>query len=95
LFRLREEVRAGHTLEGAILAAMRSSGRAIFFVASAIAAGNATLLASKFALWRQLGGYVALMMMTSCLATLTVIPALVLIFKPRFLDAGRATSAQT
>jgi len=94
LFRLREEVRAGHTLEGAILAAMRSSGRAIFFVASAIAAGNATLLASKFALWRQLGGYVALMMMTSCLATLTVIPALVLIFKPRFLDAGRATSAQ-
>ena len=29
------------------------------------------------------------MMMTSCLATLTVIPALVLIFTPRFLDAGK------
>jgi predicted RND superfamily exporter protein len=85
LFRLREEVRAGHGLEDAIAAAMRSSGRAIFFVASAIAAGNATLLVSDFALWRQLGGYVSLMMVTSCLATLTVIPALVLIFAPRFL----------
>lgn len=90
LFRLREEVRAGHTLEGAIDAAMRSSGRAIFFVASAIAAGNATLLVSDFALWRQLGGYVALMMTTSCLATLTVIPALVLLNRPRFLRSSRA-----
>ncbi len=58
LFRLREEVRAGHPLEAAITGTMRSSGRAIFFVASAIAAGNATLLVSDFALWRQLGGYV-------------------------------------
>jgi len=94
LFRLREEVRAGHTLEGAITATMRSSGRAIFFVASAIAAGNATLLASDFALWRQLGGYVSLMMTTSCLATLTVIPALVLIFEPRFLGARTIPAAR-
>ena len=95
LFRLREEVQGGHTLEGAILAAMRSSGRAIFFVASAIAAGNATLLASDFALWRQLGGYVSLMMATSCLATLTVIPALVLIFTPRFLEVGRSSDERS
>jgi hypothetical protein len=94
LFRLREEVRAGHTLEGAITATLRSSGRAIFFVASAIAAGNATLLASDFALWRQLGGYVSLMMTTSCLATLTVIPALVLIFEPRFLGARTIPAAR-
>ena len=74
---------------------MRSSGRAIFFVASAIAAGNATLLVSDFALWRQLGGYVSLMMTTSCLATLTVIPALVLIFRPRFLGAGTAAAPRS
>jgi hydrophobe/amphiphile efflux-3 (HAE3) family protein len=86
LFRLREEVRAGHSIDGAVTAAMRSSGRAIFFVASAIAAGNATLLVSDFALWRQLGGYVSLMMTTSCLATLAVIPALVTLFEPAFLS---------
>lgn len=87
LFRLREEARAGRSLEAAIPAAMRTSGRAIFFVASAIAAGNATLLASDFALWRQLGGYVALMMTSSCLATLAVVPALALLARPRFLTA--------
>jgi hypothetical protein len=45
--------------------------------------------ASNFALWRQLGAYVAIMMVTSALATLTLIPALVLIFEPRFIRKGR------
>jgi predicted RND superfamily exporter protein len=85
LFRMREEMRAGLALDAAIASALRTSGRAIFFVASAIAAGNATLLASDFALWRQLGGYVALMMTTSCVATLTLVPALALLTRPRFL----------
>lgn len=85
LFRLREEVRSGLELEAAIAETLRTSGRAIFFVASAIAAGNATLLASDFALWRQLGGYVSLMMTTSCLATLTLVPALALLARPAFL----------
>jgi len=34
------------------------------------------------------------MMTTSCLATLTVIPALVLIFRPRFLGAGTTPPAR-
>ena len=89
LFRLREEARH-RSLPEAIAEAMRTSGRAIFFVASAIAAGNATLLASSFALWRQLGGYVALMMATSCLATLTLVPALTLLFAPRALLGKRS-----
>jgi hypothetical protein len=95
LFRLREEVRAGLPLEEAIAASMRTSGRAIFFVASAIAAGNATLLVSSFALWRQLGGYVALMMTTSCLATLAVVPALALLAKPRFLGAKEIPASRS
>ena len=88
LFRLREEARH-RPLPEAIAEAMRTSGRAVFFVASAIAAGNATLLASSFALWRQLGGYVALMMATSCLSTLTIVPALALLFAPRALLGSR------
>lgn len=84
LFRLREEARQRPCRE-AVAEAMRTAGRAVFFVASAIAAGNATLLASDFALWRQLGGYVALMMATSCLTTLTIVPALVLLLKPKRL----------
>jgi hydrophobe/amphiphile efflux-3 (HAE3) family protein len=92
LFRLREEARA-RPLREAVAEALRSSGRAVFFVASAIAVGNATLLASDFALWRQLGGYVALMMATSCLTTLTIVPALVLLWPPRRLLGEPAASA--
>ena len=88
LFRLREEMRSS-PLEPALRATLRSSGRAIFFVASAIAAGYATLVVSDFALWRQLGAYVALMMGTSALATLSVLPALVLLVRPSFLGGKR------
>ena len=85
LFRLRQEMRHS-PLRPALRETLRTSGRAIFFVASAIAAGYATLLVSDFALWRQLGAYVALMMGTSALATVTVLPALVLLTRPRFLQ---------
>jgi predicted RND superfamily exporter protein len=89
LFRLREEGAGGGPLGKAVANALQTSGRAIFFVASAIAAGYATLIASNFALWRQLGVYVAIMMATSALATLTLVPALVLIFEPRFIRQQR------
>jgi hypothetical protein len=92
IFRLREELRE-RPLPEAVAEAMRTSGRAIFFVASAIAAGNATLLASDFALWRQLGGYVALMMTTSCLATLTLVPALALLLGGRLFELPRGGAA--
>jgi hypothetical protein len=100
LFRLREELQI-QPMRDALRETMRTSGRAIFFVASAIAAGYATLLVSDFVLWRQLGAYVALIMATSALATLTVLPALVLIVRPRFLRAkepvprAQATSSET
>jgi uncharacterized protein len=92
LFRLREEVRV-RPLEEAVREALLTSGRAILFVASAIAAGNATLLASDFALWRQLGGYVALMMANSALAALSLLPALILVTRPRFLLAPEGRDA--
>jgi len=92
LFRLREEVRV-KPLEDAMRAALLTSGRAILFVASAIATGNAALLVSDFALWRQLGGYVALMMANSALAALSLLPALVLVTRPRFLSAREERDA--
>ena len=44
LFRVREEERRGATFEEAVRTALLTSGRAIFFVASAIAAGYAALV---------------------------------------------------
>ena len=93
LFRLREEMHK-RPLEEALRESLLSSGRAIFFVSSAIACGYAALLVSSFALWRQLGAYVALMMAASALATLTVLPAAVLLVRPRFLHAATGGSAR-
>jgi hypothetical protein len=89
LFRVREESRVAICFEDAVQAALLTSGRAVFFVASAIAAGYATLMASDFLPWRQLGVYVSLMMVSSAAATLTLVPALLLTCRPRFLCAGR------
>jgi predicted RND superfamily exporter protein len=86
LFRVREEGRKGAKFEEAVRAALLTAGRAIFFVASAIAAGYATLVWSGFLPWRQLGVYVSLMMASSALATVTLVPALLLLHPPRFLD---------
>lgn len=93
LFRLREELR-DRPLEEALRESLRTSGRAIFFVSSAIAFGYAALLASGFALWRQLGAYVALMISASALATLTVLPAIILLLRPRFLRAAEAPARE-
>ena len=62
-------------------------------MASAIAFGYGALLASDFALWRQLGAYVALLMSTSALATLTVLPATLQLVRPRFLT-GKAPAGE-
>src|SRR4029077_2671018 len=60
LFRVREELAHGGTLEEAIARALMTSGKAILFVSSAIAAGYATLCLSGFAFHVQLGSLVAL-----------------------------------
>lgn len=85
LFRIREESRSAGKFDDSVRVALLSSGRAIFFVASAIAAGYVVLTSSTFVPWRQLGIYMSLMMASSAAATLTLIPALVLTLRPRFL----------
>jgi predicted RND superfamily exporter protein len=91
IFRMREEI-AVRPFEEALRESLLTSGRAIFFVASAITCGYGVLLASDFALWRQLGAYVALMVTSSALATLTVLPAALLLLRPRFLRSPERAS---
>ncbi len=76
LFRLREELAASGDLDRAMHATLRTSGKAILFVSSAIALGYSTLCFSGFSFHVQLGALVALAMVTSSLATLLVLSAL-------------------
>ena len=92
LFRIREELRCG-SLEKAVVESLRTAGQAIVFVASAIAAGYAALMTSDFALWRELGAYVGLMMIVSAACTTTLLPSLVLLFRPAFLSPSTESGA--
>jgi hypothetical protein len=76
LFRLREEYRACGDVSAAMERALCTSGKAIVFVSTAIAAGYSTLCLSGFTFHVQLGSLVALAMLTSSLSTLVVLSAL-------------------
>jgi predicted RND superfamily exporter protein len=92
IFRLQQELEK-HDLESAIRETLLTAGKAIFFVSSAVTLGYLVLAVSRFAAWVQLGVITALMMMVSSLAALTLLPALVLLLRPRFLWRSRVAFA--
>jgi predicted RND superfamily exporter protein len=64
-----------------------SSGKAIIINAASVGAGFAVLLASSFIMLGDLGLLIALTMFTNALVSLTVLPALLAVFKPRFIGS--------
>jgi predicted RND superfamily exporter protein len=89
IFRLREEMRRrGGDLGASIETSLQSSGQAIFFVSSAVAAGYLLLSFSGFRVWIYLGSLTTVMVVVSALGALTVIPALIVVLRPRFLWRG-------
>jgi len=91
IFRMREELARTATVDAAIRASLRTSGKAVFFVSSAVALGYLVLPLSGFSLWIRLGTLTAVIITVSALATLTVIPSLVLVTRPRFVARRQGT----
>ena len=60
------------------------SGKAIMFNAVSVGAGFAVLMLSKFNMLSELGFLIALIMVSSSLGSLTVLPTLLTIVKPKF-----------
>jgi uncharacterized protein len=90
IFRIHEELGKGASLGLAIQATIRTSGKAIFYVSSAVVAGYMVLPLSGFSIWMRLGVLTAAGVGTSALATLTAIPAVVLLLEPKFLSTSVA-----
>jgi hypothetical protein len=86
IFRIREEWARQADLPAAIRASLRTSGKAIFFVSSAVALGYLVLPLSGFSIWIRLGVLTSVIVAVSAVATLVLIPALALLAKPRFLS---------
>ena len=86
IFRVREEYRKGGELREAVATALTTSGKAIAYVATAVAGGYLCLVLSGFKVHVLLGVLVALTMVTCCLGTVAFLPAVLVRLKPRFLS---------
>lgn len=96
LFRLREELAVSRTPALALTSTMLTSGKALVYVSSAIAGGYLILCVSGFVFHIELGVLVALSMVVSSLAAITLLPALALLTRPTFLfpRSAEPTSAR-
>lgn len=95
LYRLREEFRRSRSLEEAVQEAMRTSGRAVLFVATAIGAGFSVYLLSDYYPLRICGLFVPLTMVVSSFTAVTLLPAVVLLARPRFIFAPERAAARS
>ena len=93
LFRLREELAISRTPALALTSTMLTSGKAIVYVSSAIAGGYLILCVSGFVFHIELGVLVALAMVVSSLAAITLLPALAVLTRPAFLFSARPADA--
>lgn len=86
IYRLREEIAAGTDEVTSIRNAITTAGKAILFVAIAVAAGYGVLLLSfgfYIHIWMSI--LIALAMIVSAITALLLIPAIVLTLRPRFV----------
>jgi predicted RND superfamily exporter protein len=91
IFRTREELRRTGDLREAVAVSLTTSGKAIAYVAIAVAVGYLCLALSLFKVHVLLGVLVALTMVSCSGATLVFLPAVLLRLSPRFLtrEIGR------
>lgn len=86
IYRLREELASGHDENAAIRNVLASAGKAILFVAGAVAAGYGVLLFSfGFYIHIWMAILIAVAMLVSAFAALLLIPAFILTFRPNFI----------
>lgn len=93
-YRMREELRSGAPETEALEKAFRSAGKATLFVSSAVAGGFGVLMLSYgFMIHVWMGFLIAVAMLVSSVTALTLFPALVLSFRPKFIFENRKESS--
>jgi predicted RND superfamily exporter protein len=70
-----------------------TTGRALFFNLLAIAFGFGVLISSKVVPLNNFGSIVAIAVVTSFLFSMVLLPAMILLFKPRFITANKDSLA--
>jgi len=95
IYRLREELARGVDEATAVHATLTTAGKAILFVALAVAGGYGVLIVSyQFYPHLWLAILIMITMLVSSLSALTVLPAIILALRPRCVfDVDRRTPA--
>jgi hypothetical protein len=94
LWRYRDERQRGLDPEQAVATTLTTTGRGIVFNAWSVVIGFAVLVVSAFYPVRFFGLLVAISILASLLGALVVLPAIVMTFRPKFLEPrGQAPSA--
>ncbi len=86
LFRICEQTRAGSPAHEAVRQSLATAGKAALYVATAVAGGYGVLALSigfNVHLWTAL--FIGIAMLASVAASLTLVPGLVLAWRPRFI----------
>ena len=92
LERIQVLVRDQHeSMEQALLELYPSTGRALFFNFLALSLGFGVLMTSKVIILQEFGLLVAVAIATSFITSLTVLPALMKLFKPKFLGLPQSS----
>jgi predicted RND superfamily exporter protein len=81
----RREYRAGVGGGDYLRRTFISTGKAIIINAMSVGAGFSVLLLSRFNMLADLGLLIAIAMFSSALVSLTLLPALLAVFKPKFI----------
>lgn len=90
LYRIREELQKTADVDTALFNVMRTAGKAVVYVASAITCGYAVLMLSfNFYVHIWFGLLIVLSMIVSATSALVLIPSLIKLSTPKFLRANR------
>src|SRR5690606_23524883 len=86
LWRYRDERRLGHAPEAAIHRTLVTTGRGIVFNGLSVLIGFAVLIVSTFFPVQFFGLLVVISILACLVGALVVLPAIVLVFRPKFLE---------
>ncbi|MGH7964913.1 MAG: MMPL family transporter [Candidatus Binatia bacterium] len=87
--RMIEEYRTGASLDEAVRAAVATSGKSVTFTAVTMILGTLFWTLSHIRFDSEMGILLALWMGVSFLATVTLLPVMVVVLKPRFIVRER------
>jgi len=90
IYKFRHEFKHRASAVQALTQTLATTGKTIFFNAIVVIAGFLVLLASSMPPNQQMGLLVSAAMLSSFIATLTVMPALILAARPRFVFGDKA-----